>query len=278
MQYVGIENILSPAQWLEKLAKKKLKAKDICLTFDDGLRCQFDVALPVLEKYKLTAFWFVYSSVFEGQIVKAEVYNFFASRSFSDIDEFYENFLSRCSHDILTELEGKAFLRYAKEKKAMFPFYSLNDLSYRFLRNEVFRPAEFEAIMDRMVREKGTTTQRLGQDLWMSNPHLKVLAAKGHQVGLHSYSHPFAIADLPAREQKAQYERNYEHLQRVCGRKPVSMSHPLNSYNAKTLKILRDLKIICGFRSNMTPAAKTINPTRLEFAREDATNILRELV
>ena len=27
-----------------------------------GLKCQFEIALPVLDSYNLTAFWFVYSS------------------------------------------------------------------------------------------------------------------------------------------------------------------------------------------------------------------------
>ena len=43
-------NLISADTFLKKAKKKKLKAKDICLTFDDTLKCQYDIAFPLLKK------------------------------------------------------------------------------------------------------------------------------------------------------------------------------------------------------------------------------------
>ena len=58
--------------------------------------------------------------------------------------------------------------------------------------------------------------------------------------------------------------------------KPLSMSHPLGSYNKNTLKILKQMKIVCGFRSTLLSDSK-INNSNLEIAREDPFNILKML-
>ena len=43
----------------EKLIEKgkKLKKKQVCLTFDDSLKCQFDLALPVIEELNIKSFF-----------------------------------------------------------------------------------------------------------------------------------------------------------------------------------------------------------------------------
>ena len=113
----------------------------------------------------------------------------------------------------------------------------------------------------------------------MSNDNLRYLADNGHSVGLHSYFHPMVLADLSYEEQFEEYKKNYLHLKDVCGRQPVAMSHPVNSYNKNTLEILKHFGIRCGFRSNMFPKREggRINPHRLELAREDHSNIMRML-
>ena len=51
-----MKNILDANIFYEKLISKKLKDNDLCLTFDDGIKSQIDVALPVLEDLKIKSF------------------------------------------------------------------------------------------------------------------------------------------------------------------------------------------------------------------------------
>ena len=43
-------NIIDAREYLEKAIKNKLDKKDVCLTFDDGLKCQYDIANTVLKE------------------------------------------------------------------------------------------------------------------------------------------------------------------------------------------------------------------------------------
>jgi hypothetical protein len=119
------------------------------------------------------------------------------------------------------------------------------------------------------MRRRGLSLEALSEDLWLSEADLRSLHAAGHIVGLHSFDHPSTMADLEIAEQRQQYERNRRHLELICDT-PV--------YSAATLDLLQELGVLVGFRSNMQPPdGIRINPTPLEFAREDATNILRQI-
>ncbi len=48
----GRDNFVPPRDWMLGHGRGRQPDNALCLTFDDGLRCQLDVALPVLEHYK----------------------------------------------------------------------------------------------------------------------------------------------------------------------------------------------------------------------------------
>ena len=75
-------------------------------------------------------------------------------------------------------------------------------------------------------------------------------------------------------EQEQEYRHNLDHLSKVTGVRPHSMSHPCNSYSSQTLELLYEMDIKIGFRSNM---AQDSAHGLLEFPREDHANLLRTL-
>jgi peptidoglycan/xylan/chitin deacetylase (PgdA/CDA1 family) len=162
-----------------------------------------------------------------------------------------------------------------KKMRNLFPFYSKNDVKFRFLRNRILSSKDFECLVQAMIVQKKTNSGEIAKNLWMSNQDLRSLSEKGHCIGLHSYSHPYAMADLSYDEQFEEYEKNYKHIEKICGKKVVSMSHPLNSYNKDTVKILKQMGLECGFCSNMeVEGNEKTNLNVFEIGREDATNIL----
>ena len=58
LKYLGTENIIDAEDFSIRLKENKLKSKDICITFDDGNKSQYDVALPILEDLKIKSFFF----------------------------------------------------------------------------------------------------------------------------------------------------------------------------------------------------------------------------
>ena len=58
--------ILDAKDWIERRERGRLKAREVCFTFDDSLLSQYEIALPVLNKFKIKAFWFIYSKILTG--------------------------------------------------------------------------------------------------------------------------------------------------------------------------------------------------------------------
>jgi len=228
----------------------------------------------------VTAFWFIYSSVFEGRGGTLEVYRRFRTTAFPELDTFYDEFF----HRAFSSASGKIARAVVEdgaiqELRAAFPFYSVNDAKFRLIRDRALPPAQYEQIMDGMMAARGVQVEELAKGLWMSDDHLRYLSRHGHVVGLHSYSHPTVLAALSCDEQREEYAQNAAHLSAVCGQRPVAMAHPANSYNDETLAIVRELGIRCGFRSNSVPPRPggVLNPSVWELAREDHANLVRGL-
>ncbi len=250
---VGRNRIVPAKEWYERVLAGSLLPGSVCLTFDDALRSQVDIALPVLEKYQLTAFWFVYSSVFEGSTPGFEIYRHFYSSYFSSFDEFFYQFVEQIKIEgLMTNLpeERERFSRsnYLTE----FEFYSVNEREYRFLRDCVLGNDHFNLVMEKMLVKWGLDQKQLADGLWMSNDDLVTLARQNHVVGLHSYTHPTDLRSLTYVEQLSEYQRNATHISKVTGEIPRTVAHPVNSYSAGTLKILKAMGVELGFRSNRT--------------------------
>jgi peptidoglycan/xylan/chitin deacetylase (PgdA/CDA1 family) len=275
LRQVGPDRILDPTEWLTRLEEGRLSEEDVCLSFDDGLLCQYDVALPVLEKLRLKAFWFIYSGVFEGRLERMEVYRAFRCRHFSTVEEFYELFFDRVRNDV-PQVSTLVEDHRIQEMLEAYPFYSKSDVRFRIVRDRVLSREQYERLMDELILERGLTPERLSQSLWMTNDHLHQLQRLGHSIGLHSYSHPTAFSALSHGEQSSEYERNFSHIRRISGRVPSAAAHPCGSYNESTIHILRGLGIRCAFRDSMPPQGQAypVASRPHEIPRQDCATIL----
>lgn len=271
IEFVGAKNIISCEEWYERSRKNTLDKNHLCFTFDDALLCQYDVAWPVMKDYGITGFFFVYSSVCEGGLSNLEIYRYFRSIAFTSIEAFYEVFFAQMNEYLPglydEKMRGIDIERYLID----YPFFSKMDRAFRYVRDHVLTKAQYEKIMDDLIARYGFNKNEIVSKLWLNNGHLKELHRAGNFIGLHSYSHPIPLNRLPAAEQSEEYRKNFEHISKVTGHAPVSMSHPGNSYNQDTIPILRKLDIKLGFRADM---AKVENPTEFEFPRQDHTNIV----
>ena len=193
LNFIGIENFIRPDEWITKLRNNELKENDVCITFDDGLKCQYDICMPILEKYNLKCFWFVYSSVFEGKLGKLEIYTNFRTKYFEKIDDFYELFFNEYEKSEFKKIDKNKLQSFVDKKKSIYSFYSFNDLKFRFIRDEMLVKNEYEKLMDEIIQEEGFRMEDIGKNLWLTNNHLKILSRNGHEIGLHSYDHPTTV-------------------------------------------------------------------------------------
>jgi len=233
------------------------------------------VALPVIEARGFRAFWFVYSSVFEGDVNLGEVMSQLSTAYFDSQESYVTGFKRHCTSDELDGLRGEAWHAYRDRMRALAPFYSLADLEFRYLRNAVLSPDRLREVVSRLCVDAGVDLPGVAASVWMDDDRLAEVARRHHAVGLHSYSHPFDIAKLSAAAQAGEYAKNAAHLTRATGRRPDSMSHPLGVYNGDTLDVLRGMGIACGFRSNaaVPDGADRLSPSPLELARVDSADL-----
>lgn len=264
--------ILSAKEFQARAIAGALHPEDICLTFDDSLRCQYDVATPVLTELGLTAFWFIYTSPICGVMERLELYRYFRNTAFACIEDFYSyffNYVQTTSHGRLAE---EALLNYDPSAfMSRFPGYSVDDCRFRHLRDDVFGEDIYYEVMDDILQAMDFNTENLLEKLWLGQEEIRSLHREGHVIGLHSHTHPTRIGLMPRERQMAEYVENKRILEDITGEAIVSMSHPSNSYGAETLEVLTLLGAQVGFRAFMTGGGG--GP--LELPRQDHSNLMR---
>ena len=269
---IGLDNFDSALEWSEKIKDGARGYRKWCLTFDDGLRSQFDVAFPVLEKYGLKAFWFVCSSPYCNEFPRLDIYRRFRYHYFDKVEDFYVEFFDQVS--ISRRSSDPSYLSWKGQMQKAFPFYSDLDIRFRYARDVLLPRADFEAAVDKMIEMRGICIKDLATQLWISREDLVVLHEHGHVLGLHSHDHPSSFARLDTQSQAEQYERNFLFLKEISGR-VYSMAHPCGSYSSFTLDFLESLGISIGFRSSTSALGflPSASPA-LQLPREDVANFL----
>lgn len=267
-------SILNASQYKYKFENGTLEETDICLSFDDALKCQFDIAIPVMESLGIEAFFFVYSSAFSNNPDALEIYRYFRTSCYENINQFYEHFFDLVAKIDTAEFSRQQVIYSELDYLSAFPFYTENDKWFRYLRDQYLLRNKYDEIMNCLMIKKDFDVNSAKKDLWMSEQDLLITESKGHIIGLHSYSHPTKMSKLSKMEQQLEYQRNYEHLSELISKPIDVMSHPCGDYNDITLKILKEMNIGIGFRSNMS-VKEIVSP--LEIPREDHANVLREM-
>ena len=280
INFIGRKNIIDANIFFEKFKNKELKENEVCLTFDDAVKSQIDIALPVLEQMKIKGFFFIYSSIFEGKPDNLELFRCFRLNFFENVNDFYKDFYRHLDFDI-EEFFEKNHQRIQTKKKNS-PFYTIEDIKFREIRDNYLDKKKYENIIFLMMREKNFNQTEFEKKIFFNIDDLKKIDSLGHLIGLHSHNHPTLFEKLNYNEQKIEYEKCLLILSNILNKSKSDikfMAHPCGNYNGDTLTILRKLGIELGFRNTMTIDSKMklnkINSSPFEIARENHSNILK---
>lgn len=268
------KTILSANEFCEKARTGVLLPTDTCLTFDDALKCQSEIAAQVLGARNLTGFFFVYSTAFAIGGAELEVFRDFRSRCYESTDSFLEDLLTVLV-EVHPTLEKELDVRFPSDYLARYSFYSTSDRRLRFLRDEMLTPDEYSSAMHGLMTRHGVDAEESRKRLVMDTADLQLLASNGHQIGLHSHTHNTRIDLLDEHEASQEYENNFEFIRNVTGAAPVSMSHPLGRHSPNTLAALRNLDIFVGFIDSPTP--NSLNEP-LCIPRHDHSDLVKQFV
>ena len=139
--------------YIEKILNKKFTAKDICLTFDDSLKSQIDIALPILRKEKIKAFFFIYTGVFENNPDNLEVFRYFRNTKYQNINFFYKDFFKQFNfyypQDFLIFQK-----KFTNKYLCQYKIYSLSDRKFRFCRDKILTKDSYDSLMFKLMKKK----------------------------------------------------------------------------------------------------------------------------
>ena len=267
-------NILGAEEFCQKVESGSLSAKDTCLTFDDALKSQVDIAVPVLESRDITAQFFVYSRAFEQGGAELEIFRDFRSQNFESTEVFLIALLDSLE-DIHGDVRQSLQDRFPPNYLAQYSFYSLADRQLRFFRDEMLTPDQYSSAMRRLMDDSGVDQENARQRLMMSENDLRLLSRNGHEIGLHSHSHPTRIDEFDNTRVVAEYAENLSFIENVTGKLPRSMSHPCGRFSEQSLTALRNLGISVGFIDSPAP---NVNNDPLRIPRHDHSDLVRDLL
>ena len=203
----------------------------VSITYDDGSINQFKYALPIMERLKLPATFFVITggipgSKYHGQFIGRPVKTIINESATIPTDA--QNFLERCS--AAGYLGYKGTITYHTKAASLYDegktdhAYKLMDTLYAKVRHGDFKPGYQPC--DEVLQEKGSTWDDFRRD-----------AAKGYEFASHSITH----ASMPALDSvniAYELQKSKEEILSQMGAKyTFSAEVPYGYENGRVMKI-----------------------------------------
>jgi len=268
-------NICDPLEFVAKAESRRLSNRDIVLTFDDGLASQFFIALPVLEAAGLKAFFFIYTPKQEQSIDTLQIAKSLARDNFEDTESFYSAFRA-CSAQVLG---SQILVAYESSEAGSYRqhqlFYTENDRRFRFVRDVCMTKSQLTEVLSCIASQCNLRLEDIGGRKLMSDAEISYLNARGHEIGLHSTSHPTNLKDLPVDEIEYEWGTNLDILRSIVSRDLIAASHPCGSYSNESLRILSGLGIRIGF-VNHSGDLEHDNYPNLRISRVNSRDLLSD--
>jgi len=266
---IGRENILDGDIWLEKYNNGELKKGETCFTIDDGLLCQYKVALPILVKYKIKGIWFIYTKPVIREYEFLECYKYFVGNSFDSFELFYEEFFKLCQNYPKFKQHCNNFNEENDYGKSV-PFYTFNDRKFRYLRDKIMSKEEFNDIIRKIMKSNNYNLENSLHKIWINENEL-INLDKSQIIGIHSHTHPTAMEDLSYHLQLEEYKKSKDILENILNREINILSYPCGKYNSDTFNILKKINIKYSFIAHLNIPKNNKNYL---IQREDHMNII----
>jgi peptidoglycan/xylan/chitin deacetylase (PgdA/CDA1 family) len=246
-------DLISEKELLEFLdGRKKFNRKPGCiLTFDDGLKCQYQKALPILKRKKAPAVFFINSApVILGKVCLAHKIHYISTKIPTNKLLHKINLIYRkeTGHKlkINAQMEREAALwkRYDNKETAVF----------KYLVNRYLPEALVEKIFNYIFIELFGDEKKFASKIYFDKKNLLAIKKLYPQfsLGLHGADHFSVSASLKESARKNVLE-NYFFLKNDIGLSNIKgIAYPFglvgeNDLREKLFGVLRDINLIYGF-------------------------------
>jgi peptidoglycan/xylan/chitin deacetylase (PgdA/CDA1 family) len=248
--------------------KKSLPDKAILITFDDGLREQYELALPVLDKLGIPAVLYIntqniaeckVSLVHKIHLLLTNVpYEEYQAEILKQAAALFEKDLSMVDRPKAIE-----HYNYDEPERAVVKYFLNFCLSFEEqseiigLFFEKIFPGKEEVICD---------------DLYLTEQQIKILSERGY-LGSHSHRH-IPLGLYTDEEIEKDISRSAEIIHSITGRRPLTISYPYGSREAAAESVLAIAgKSVFRFGFTMERAANVNFVAALGLSRFDCNDV-----
>lgn len=209
------------------------------ITFDDGLKEQFDYALPILDELEIPAVFFVNSINFYEKKVST-VHKIHLLRSIISPDKFVKLLFHLDSVELsgLDKKRAQEIYQYDDDKSAILKF--ILNFKMNFKEQEQVIKNIFDAYFDE---------EFVLENLYMNEQSLKKLAIKGY-LGSHSHNH-YPLGLLPLEAIKFEIDYSKKILEEVTNSKIELIGYPFGTPESCTDTVAEIAKA-SGFKFGFT--------------------------
>lgn len=250
-------------------AKKGHQGKFCALAFDDGLKDQFDIAVPILKKHRVFGIFFPITSVWEGKMPAAHKIHILLSK-------FSAEKIALMFADFLKVFYPKEVGVYDIPKNKRLTAKRLHEppLIANFKEVFIVLPLDIKySFLDFCFNSFNLNENSLINRMFMSKKQVAFLEKMGMEIGAHSHSHN-ALDTLSLEFLRQDIETAVKTLSEVLNHRPIVFSYPHGRTNKRTIDILQEY----GFKYGLTIEERSISSKddRFLIPRYD-TNSLKRL-
>lgn len=232
-----------------------------CLTFDDGYRDNYEVALPVLRDLGVPATIYITTGFIDGT----------ALTWWYGVEAIIERYsvLNLCleDHEECWPTADPAQKRVAYQQAGQ--------------RLHTAAPSVRALAVRNLEQNYGLDFRQIGQAQMLTEPMLRELAISGLvELGAHTVSHP-VLSTLPLAEARAEMMASKQALEALCGQPVRHFAYPYgdrSAVNPATQRLAQE----CGFMSAVLAYGGPVKPDanryalpRLPFGGQDSVEDLR---
>ncbi|MBI4118617.1 MAG: polysaccharide deacetylase family protein [Parcubacteria group bacterium] len=249
-------------------AREKSDKRVCAVTFDDGLKDNFENAVPILEKHAVKhATFFPITETFENVLPATHKIHIILSYVPTEkLVEEFNVFLRETNPDKVATYTIPKDRRITEARKVWDDVFTAN-----FKETMNIIPLEMrDAFLQRVFLTLGLDEKEFARDLFMSTVEIEELGRKGFAIGSHGHTHtPFDR--LGEKEVRHEVIKSKEGLGRILGREVTLLSYPQGGAPEYASVVLKEE----GFTHALTTEKRGVSETDSQFRipRYDTNNI-----
>ncbi|MBL7045405.1 MAG: polysaccharide deacetylase family protein [Parcubacteria group bacterium] len=223
--------------------------RSCAVTFDDGLRSQFENAVPILQKYDATATFFIISGVFEGFLPATHKNHILLSEHDTN------HLIDRAN--VFFEKNKLEKFKISKEKRITNKRKLRDDIPTANLKETInILPSEkADVLLDWLLKDTGLNGIILAKDLFMGKEEVKTLHDQGFIIGGHTHHH-IALDTQPDDIVREEITKVLESLKEITSEDVRIFSYPHGGISEFAASEIKEKGITHALINSLGPVTK----------------------